>query len=99
MCEKESAAVHTRARAGVIGRSACRRVEVECSVSARCLNVDKPRRAANSRLIRLRLRTDGLDVRWPEHVLSSSAPSELLARSLCAAVLCSYRLVLRARRT
>ena len=28
---------------------------VECSVSARCLNVDKPRRAPNSRLIRLRL--------------------------------------------
>jgi len=31
-------------------------------VSARCLNVDKPRRAANSRLIRLRPRADGLDV-------------------------------------
>ena len=40
----------------------CRRVEVECFVSARCLNVDKPRRAANNRLIRLRLQADGLDV-------------------------------------
>lgn len=45
----------------------CRRQEVECSVSARCLNVDKPRRAANSRLIRLRLRADGLDVRRPRN--------------------------------
>lgn len=58
----------------------------ECvPVSARCLNVDKPRLAANSRLIRLRLWLNDLDV--------TETRSPRFVRS------CSYGLVLWSRGT
>jgi len=57
-------AEHARLTKSARGASvwACGEVRECLPVSARCLNVDKPRRAANNRLIRLRLRADGLDV-------------------------------------